>query len=77
MIFLPKCRALCVDLEKGHGAGKRAWRWRKRAWRGAIVKVARGNTSTKQGKCDLLKATTKCAPAGVRTRDLLVRNPTP
>ena len=25
--------------------GKRAWRWRKRAWRGAIVKVARGNTS--------------------------------
>ena len=31
----------------------------------------------KQGKCDLLKATTKCAPTGVRTRDLLVRNPTP
>ena len=25
--------------------GKRAWRWRKRAWRGAIVKVARGNTN--------------------------------
>ena len=24
--------------------GKRAWRWRKGAWRGAIVKVARGNT---------------------------------
>ena len=24
--------------------GKRAWRWRKRAWRRAIVKVARGNT---------------------------------
>ena len=24
--------------------GKRAWRWRKRALRGAIVKVARGNT---------------------------------
>ena len=24
--------------------GKRAWRWRKRAWRGAIVKLARGNT---------------------------------
>ena len=36
-----------------------------------------GSTSTKQGKCDLLKATTKCAPAGVRTRDPLVRNPTP
>ena len=35
------------------------------------------STSTKQGKCDLLKATTKCAPAGVRTRDPLVRNPTP
>ena len=27
--------------------GKRAWRWRKRAWRGAIVKVARGNTRHK------------------------------
>ena len=26
--------------------GKRAWRWRKRAWRGAIVKLARGNTSS-------------------------------
>ena len=25
--------------------GKRAWRWRKRAWRGAIIKVARGNTT--------------------------------
>ena len=25
--------------------GKRAWRWRKRAWRGAIVKLARGNTN--------------------------------
>ena len=36
-----------------------------------------GSTSTKQGKCDLLKAKTKCAPAGVRTRDPLVRNPTP
>ena len=24
--------------------GKRAWRWIKRAWHGAIVKVARGNT---------------------------------
>ena len=23
MIFLPKCRALSVDLEKGHGAGKK------------------------------------------------------
>ena len=31
-----------------------------------------GSTSTKQGKCDLLKATTKCAPAGVRTRDPLL-----
>ena len=44
MIFLPKCRALCVDLEKVHGAGKKAWRWRKRAWHGAIAKVAMGNT---------------------------------
>ena len=25
--------------------GKKAWRWIKRAWRGTIVKVARGNTS--------------------------------
>ena len=25
--------------------GKRARRWRKRTWRGAIVKVARGNTN--------------------------------
>ena len=23
MIFLPKCRALCEDLEKGHGAEKK------------------------------------------------------
>ena len=36
---------------KGHGAGKEAWRWKKRAWRwgkgawrGAILKGARGNT---------------------------------
>ena len=39
--------------------------------------TASGSTSTKQGKCDLLKATAKCALAGVRTRDTLVRNPTP
>ena len=44
MIFLPKCRALCVDLEKGHGAGKKGMALEKRAWHGAIVKVARGNT---------------------------------
>ena len=44
MIFLPKCRAFYVVLEKGHGAGKRAWRLRKRAWRGAMLKLARGNT---------------------------------
>ena len=44
MIFLPKCRALCVDLEKGHGAGEKGMALVKRAWRSAIVKVARGNT---------------------------------
>ena len=36
--FLPKCRAQNVDSEKGMALGKRAWR-------GAIVKVARGNTN--------------------------------
>ena len=37
---------------KGHGAGKKAWRWKKRAWhwekgawRGAILKGAGGNTT--------------------------------
>ena len=29
MIFLPKCRAFYVVLEKGHGMEKRAWCWRK------------------------------------------------
>ena len=47
MIFLPKCRALCVNLEKGHGAWKKGHdAGEKRAWRGAIVKVARGNSGT-------------------------------
>ena len=44
MIFLPNCRALCVDLEKGHGAGKKGMALEKKASRGTIVKVARGNT---------------------------------
>ena len=48
MIFLPKCRALCVDLEKGHDAGKKGMALEKRAWRGAIVKVVRGNTKPPQ-----------------------------
>ena len=30
--------------KKGMALVKRAWRLRKRAWRGAIVKLARGNT---------------------------------
>ena len=37
---------------KGHGAGKEAWRWKKRAWRwekgawrGAMLKGAGGNTT--------------------------------
>ena len=40
MIFLPKCRALCVDLEKGHGAGKKGMALEKKG----IVKVVRGNS---------------------------------
>ena len=42
--FLRKCRAQNVDSEKGHGAGKKGMALEKleRAWRGAIVKVARG-----------------------------------
>ena len=46
MIVLPKCRALYFLLEKGHGAGKRAWPQNKRAWHGAILKQAGGNTMT-------------------------------
>ena len=34
--------------KKGMALGKRAWRWRKGAWRGAIAKVARGNTTIVQ-----------------------------
>ena len=30
---------------KGHGAGKKAWRWEKGAWRGAMLKGAGGNTT--------------------------------
>ena len=56
MIFLPKCRALCVDLEKGHGAGKKDMALEKKAWRRAIVKAARGNTiQGTQGCCKTLK----------------------
>ena len=45
MIFLPKCRAFYVVLEKGHDAGKKGMALEKRAWRGAMLKLARGNTS--------------------------------
>ena len=45
MIFLPKCRALCVYLEKGHGAGKKGMALEKKGMARAIVKVARGNTT--------------------------------
>ena len=62
--FLPKCRAQNVDSEKGHGAGKkgmalvkRAWRWRKGAWRGAIVKVARRNI-TPRLFCNMVRYST-------------------
>ena len=44
--------------------GKRAWRWRKRAWRGAIVKVARGNTIYKGLK----------GKARIPTDDLIPKN---
>ena len=27
----------------GHGAGQKAWRWKKRAWGGAMLKGAGGN----------------------------------
>ena len=49
--FLPKCRTFHVVLEKGHGAGKKGMALEKkgmalekRAWRGAMLKLARGNT---------------------------------
>ena len=45
MIFLPKCRTFYVVLEKGHGAGKKGMALEKRAWRGAMLKLARGNTT--------------------------------
>ena len=44
MIFLPKCRAFYVVLEKGHGAGKKGMALEKRAWRDAMLKLARENT---------------------------------
>ena len=31
--------------EKGMALGKRAWRWEKGAWRGAMLKGAGGNTT--------------------------------
>ena len=34
MIFLPKCRALCVDLEKGHGAGEKGMALEKKGMAG-------------------------------------------
>ena len=45
MILLPKCRAFYVVLENGHGAGKKGMTLEKRAWRGAMLKLARGNTT--------------------------------
>ena len=51
--------------------GKRAWRWRNGAWRGAVVKVAGGNTSLTSAqieqKCRYFKHT------GRNTFDLLTR----
>ena len=32
------------EKEKGMALGKRAWRWEKGAWRGAMLKGAGGNT---------------------------------
>ena len=46
MIFLPKCRPFYVVLEKGHGAVEKGMALEKRAWRGAMLKLARGNTKS-------------------------------
>ena len=43
MIFLPKCRAFNVVLEKGHGTEKKGMALEKRAWRDAMLKLAQGN----------------------------------
>ena len=45
MIILPKCRAFYVVLEKGHGTWEKGMALEKRAWRDAMLKLARGNTS--------------------------------
>ena len=43
MVFLPKCRAFNVDLEKGHGAGKKGMALEKKG-------MARRHAKTGQGK---------------------------
>ena len=43
MIFLPKCRVLCVDLEKGLGAGKKGMALEKKG-------MARRHSKSSQGK---------------------------
>ena len=43
MIFLPKCRALCVDLEKGHDAGKKGMALEKEG-------MARRHSKSSKGK---------------------------
>ena len=45
MIFLPKCRLLYVVFEKGHGASEKDMVLEKKAWRGAMLKLARGNAT--------------------------------
>ena len=45
MIFLPKCRAFYVVLEKGHRPGEKGIAQEKRAWHDTMLKLARGNTT--------------------------------
>ena len=61
MIFLPKCRPFYVVLEKGHGAGEKGMVLEKRAWRGAMLKLAWGNT-TPNSSCSLTILRKTCNP---------------
>ena len=53
MIFLPKCRAFYVVLEKGHGAGKKDMALEIRGM--AMLKLARGNTKKHVKTCNKIK----------------------
>ena len=49
---------MCRFRKRAWRWGKKAWRWRKRTWRGAIVKVARGNTTGSQDHHSLIRLMT-------------------